>query len=669
MLAIVLALGAILAISLACGGSDSKNGDLQTPAGTGNGAEAVAAPDFPSGHTWFNVPEPLSLGDLRGKAVLLDFWTLGCINCQHIVPDLTRLEEEFGDQLTVIGVHSGKYDRERDDDSIREAILRAGLQHPVVNDPDFAIWSAYGAEAWPTVVLIDPAGNVAGYHSGEGVYPVVEPAIQSVIEDFGPENIDTTPLPIDLEAQPVASAFLSFPGAVLADEVGERLFIADSGHNRVLIADLDGKLESAIGSGEQGWKDGLASEAQFFQPQGLELSEDGETLYIADTRNHRIRAVDLSTTVVTTLSGDGVRAIRLPAPGMPAETASLASPWGLQRIGDTLYVAMAGTHQIWSLGLGDGTVAVYAGTAAEGIEDGPRLQATLAQPSGITTESEAVDFPHLFWVDPESSSVRQVTLTDTAVVKTIVGRGLFDFGDVDGPPEVAKLEHPQGIAWSDGLLYIADTYNHKIKQVNPETGEVTTFAGAGEPGASDGPAATATFDEPGALAVAGRMLYIADTNSHAIRILDLDSGAVSTVALSNLGIAVSGSLGRMLRTSLPAVDVSPDAETLRISLRAPEGYHLNELAPSVLALSSSNGDAFSTSDDEVSFSVSDPSVEIEVPASVAEGQAILSATGEIYYCRDGEESICLIDRVDLALPLTVAVGGASAALLDYELPS
>ena len=649
-------------ILAACGGGSGSpdEGGLDIPGESLAGT--VAAPEFPGGHTWFNVSEPLTVADLRGKVVVLDFWTLGCINCQHIVPDLEQLEEEFGDALVIIGVHSGKYDREHDDDSIREAVLRLGLSHAVVNDPDFVIWNTYGANAWPTIIVIDPAGKVVGSHAGEGVYPVLQPVVARLVDEFS-DQINLTPIPLDLEAEPIAAAFLSHPGAVLVDADGGRLFIADSGNNRILVAGLDGRLDRAIGSGEQGLLDGFADEAQFNQPHGLELSVDGGTLYVADTRNHALRAVDLASGAVTTLAGDGTRARAFPVAGSPAKDNELASPWGLLLVADTLYMGMAGTHQIWTMDLAADTLAVFAGSGREGIDDGPRLDATLAQPSGL-----ASDGSHLFWVDPESSAVRKLSLDGGGVVTTLVGTGLFDFGDADGLPGVAQLEHPQGITYTGGLLYVADTYNHKIRTVHPETGAVATFAGSGASTLTDGTGVAAAFAEPGGIFAAAGRLYTADTNNHAVRIVDLASGEVSTLALTNLGVAVNTAQGRTIKVSLPAQEVSPDADTVELQLSAPEGYHLNELIESHLTLGTSNADAFGPSEADLTFQVSDPAVELRIAGTAGSGKAILSATGEVYYCREGEEAVCLIDKVDLALPITVAAGGATVAVIQYELP-
>lgn len=651
----------IVAALAACGGGSSNDGgDLNSPGASDS--EAVPAPEFPTGHTWFNVSEPLTIASLRGKMVVLDFWTLGCINCQHIVPDLKRLEDEFGNELVIIGVHSGKYDREHDDDSIKEAILRLGLEHPVVNDPDFTIWNTYGANAWPTITVIDPDGNIVGSRAGEGVYDAIEPELKDLESKFA-DQIDTTPIPLDLLAEPISTAFLSFPGAVLADETGGRLFIADSGNNRILVSDLNGKLES-IGTGVQGLKDGYSDEAQFNQPQGLELSDDGKTLYVADTRNHAIRTVDLESGEVKTIAGLGSRAGQYPADGAVARDTALASPWGLQLVDGTLYIGMAGTHQIWKMDLAAGTISVFAGSGHENKDDGPLLEATLAQPSGLTTDGE-----YLYWVDPESSSVRKAGFSDDSTVETLAGKGLFQFGDVDGSPQLALLEHPQGIVYVDGVLYVADTYNHKIRTVDLASGEVGTFAGTGESGNTDGDAATAQFAEPGGIGAGGGKLYVADTNNHAIRVIDIASGEVSTLELTNLGVAVAGGQGRTIKVSLPAQEVGPNTDTITLRLSAPEGYHLNDLIASNLAFSTSDEGVFTADQEDVTFQVDDPMIELSVPASASEGQAILSATGSIYYCRLGEEAVCLIDDVDLALPLTVTAGASSdSAVIEYELP-
>ena len=670
---LLLAAAAGILLATACGGSTDDGGlTAPSPVDDAVAGDPVAddqtprpptAPEFPGGLTWFNVREPLTLAGLHGKIVLLDFWTSGCINCQHIIPDLARLEEEFHQELVVIGVHSGKYDREHEDESIAQSILRFGLEHPVVNDPDFVVWTSYGVNGWPTLVLIDPNGDVVGSRSGEGIYAVFQPAIAALVEDFA-AAIDRTPLAVDLEAERVSSAILSYPAAVLADEAGGRLFIADSGHNRIIVSDLEGGLREVIGSGQEGFEDGSYAEATLRQPQGLALSEDGKTLYVADTRNHAIRAVDLEAKQVTTLAGTGARALTFPAPGASATATDLASPWGIVFLDGTLYIAMAGTHQLWALDVASNQVSVFAGSGAEGIDDGPRDRATLAQPSGLTTDGTT-----LYWVGPESSSVRRLAIEGGGDVETLVGTGLFDFGDADGTGAEAQLEHPQGILYANGTLYVADTYNHKLRIVDPENRAVSVVAGGATAGFQDGPGLQALLSEPNGLSVANGVMFIADSNNQVIRLLDLATNEVSTLELSNLAVALQGVEGRSLKVSLAGQTVSPETSTLRIRLNSPEAFHLNSLAPSELALSSSNLPVLKVGQELVTWSTDEPFVELEVTISVQEGDAVLTAQGQVYYCRSGAEAICLIENVDIALPITVdADASITVAVMEYTLP-
>ena len=488
------------------------------------------APDFPPGLDWLNTEYPLSLEGLRGKIVLLDFWTYGCINCIHVIPDLERLEEEFADELVVIGVHSAKFDQESATENIRRVVLRYSVEHPVVNDAGFEIWRSFQVRAWPTTYLIDPAGGVVGYHSGEGVYEVVKPVIEALIEEFA-GTLDRTPLGLRLERQGLPETVFSFPGKVTADPAG-RLFISDTNHHRIVQTDLDGRVQAIYGAGEEGFDDGASAEATFRDPQGTALSADGRLLYVADTGNHAVRAVDLSTGDVTTVAGTGKRT--WPPRSGPALSNPLASPWDLELDPQTglLYIAMAGTHQIWSLDVDAGWVGPYAGSGGEGTVNGAGAEATLAQPSGLTLASDG----RLFFADSESSAVRWVdTGSPDRAVGIIAGSDadLFSFGDVDGVGTEARLQHPLGVVAVGGTLYVADTYNSKIKAVDLETGVVSTRWGD-TPGWRDGE--TPLFYEPGGIDVLDRRLYVADTNNHSIRVVDLDSGEVATLVPAGIEV-------------------------------------------------------------------------------------------------------------------------------------
>ena len=269
-----------------------------------NYAGKVNAPDFPAGLDWLNVDQPLSIKDLRGKVVLLDFWTFCCINCIHVIPDLHQLEAKYGDSLVVVGVHSAKFTTEKGTDNIRQAVLRYGLAHPVVNDKDFEVWNAYGVNAWPTFVLIDPDGKVVATHSGEGAFAAFDEPVGAMIRDFdGRKKIDRTPVKLHLEKDKAPPTPLLFPGKITADAKGEKLFVSDSNHNRVVVLNVDGSVADVIGDGPAGLKDGSYADARFSRPQGLAV--DGTTLYVADTENHAVRKVDLAARTVTTLAGTG----------------------------------------------------------------------------------------------------------------------------------------------------------------------------------------------------------------------------------------------------------------------------------------------------------------------------------------------------------------------------
>jgi thiol-disulfide isomerase/thioredoxin len=487
--------------------------------------ERIHAPEFPSAD-WLNVAAPLKLAGLRGKIVLLDFWTYGCVNCLHIIPDLKRLEEKYAAELVVIGVHSAKFTNEGRLENLRRILVRYDIDHPVVNDASFAIWKAYGARAWPTQVLIDPEGYVVATASGEGHAEGFDRAIAAVIQVFDEKgNIDRTPLPKSLERERLATSTLAFPGKILADEAGGRLFIADSNHHRIVVADLDGRIVDVIGDGHAGLVNGTFDGARFYRPQGLAL--DGSRLYIADTENHAVRMADLEGRRVTTVAGTGRQAV-WGGEGGVAMTTSLSSPWDLRVTPGLLFVAMAGTHQIWMIDLERKLALPYAGSGREARLDGNVDEAAFAQPSGLALVDST-----LYVADSESNIIRAIALPPENRVRTLAGGDLFEFGDRDGRGDRVRLQHPLAIAAAGTRLFIADTYNHKIKTLNPETGDVRTFAGTGSEGAADGRAAAASFYEPGGIAATADALYVADTNNHAVRRIDLVTGAVNTLQLTN----------------------------------------------------------------------------------------------------------------------------------------
>ncbi|HVM32232.1 MAG TPA: thioredoxin-like domain-containing protein, partial [bacterium] len=390
----------------------------------------VRAPEFPPGDEWLNSDHPLTLQELKGKIVLLDFWTYCCINCMHVIPDLKRLEEKYKDSLVVIGVHSAKFKTEKDTDNIRQAVRRYEVRHPVINDADFQVWSSYGIRAWPSFALINPEGKVVGLTSGEGVYDTLDPILAELTDHYRQAGkLNLTPFPYSPESVKAPQSLLAYPGKLAADGPTDRLVISDSNHNRILVASLGGAIQASVGSGEEGLRDGDFKTARFHHPQGVFLDAAAGKIYVADTENHAIRLIDLKAKTVTTLAGTGKQARRLNQEGK-GKTLDLNSPWDVLKKGDLLYIAMAGSHQIWTLDLKTNDARVFAGSAREDLLDGPLRQAALAQTSGLCAGGE-----NLYFVDSETSSLRVTGFAPSSSVTTLVGRGLFEFGDNDGPAD------------------------------------------------------------------------------------------------------------------------------------------------------------------------------------------------------------------------------------------
>ena len=447
----------------------------------------------------------------------------------HILPQLRKLEEQYPDEVVVVGVHSAKFTAEKETEALKQAVLRYDIRHPVVNDRDFAVWQQYAARAWPSLFFVDPEGMVIGKHEGEYRFEDLDNFVGPLLKEYkAAGTLQPRPRPWTLERDREAAAHdIAFPGKVLVDPSADTLYIADSGHNRVLVTSLEGDVQEVIGTGTPGLLDGDFTTAQFNNPQGLAL--DGSMLYVADKENHALRRIDLATKQVITLAGTGSVAMTRAASG-DAREIPLRSPWDVEVVDGVLYIAMAGTHQLWSLDTKAATLAPFAGNGRESLSDGPLTEAELAQPTGIVSDGAG----KLYFVDSETSSVRSADTDPAGNVETLVGTGLFDFGDRDGVGPRVLLQHTQGLAYAEGMIYIADSYNNKIKRLDPATKEVTTLFGSSDEGSADGAWGDARLFEPSGVSVVGSRMYIADTNNHAIRVGDLESGAVTTLKLQGL---------------------------------------------------------------------------------------------------------------------------------------
>lgn len=615
--------------------------------------------DFAGATAWINTG-PLTAQDLRGKLVLLDFWTYCCINCHHVLPDLAKLEQKYRNELVVIGVHSPKFFAERDTANIREKVHEYQIKHPVINDADMTIWTRYGVSSWPSLLLFETDGSYAGRVMGEGNYAALDQEIGRRIErhKLRKDPLNAEPLQFNPESDKSDDSALSFPGKVFADEKGKRLFIADTAHNRIVQTGLDGSRPVAIGSGVAGLLDGDYAKAQFNRPQGMCLV--GDVLYVADTENHALRTIDLKSRKVGTAAGNGQQSHRRIGGGLGEKTA-LNSPWDVIPIPETnaLAIAMAGVHQIWRYDLKNTAVTVWAGTGAENIQDGPAATALFAQPSGLASDGAA-----LYVADSEVSAIREIyTDRRRTMVRTIVGEGLFVFDDKDGRGPEVRLQHCLGVAFGNGRLYIADTYNNKIKVCDPKSAVVETFVGAKQPGSSDDPP---RFYQPGGLSVAGTKLYVADTNNGRIRVVDLKEKTVSTLDLEGLKPPTPPrrhpSFPNAKVDDRPPAKVAPgDAITLDVTLPLESGFKINPDVPmpylvetpdksGVVAESMAGGQKLTPP--AQTFTLKVP---LARPAKPGESFP-LRLSVSAFVCNENS-NLCTVKSYVWNIPLTVSVGG------------
>lgn len=479
----------------------------------------VPAPELNRfGLDWFNVSRPLSLSDLRRRLVILDFWTACCVNCLHIQPTLRQLQECYGDNIAIIGVHSPKYPAEQDAVSLVNALARLDIRHPVVHDPQLELWHEYGIRAWPTLVFIDPEGRILGDLTGEPAADKLIAGIGAMLRAWrGAMGVETPPLPLQPCAE--SSARFRFPSKIKpAGRVsGQKLWaIADSGHHQVVLCDDQGREVRRFGCGKPGFIDLAGENGAFNSPQGL--CSDGVSIYVADTGNHAIRRIELLTGDVGTLAGTGERGSLLEGTTAARDT-SLASVWDVECWEKHVLFANAGTHQLGCLDLVAGEVTTLAGSGYEDLVDGAAGNAHLAQPTGLALDAKG---GLLYFVDSETSSVRAISLRD-GMVSTLVGAGLFEYGRRNGDFAQARLQHCRGIAWRKGSLVVADTYNSILRVLDLGTRRVSELGGDD---CSAGNGVQLAGGQPAGVTTDGaQRVLLCDTNHH--RIIELTSDGSS----------------------------------------------------------------------------------------------------------------------------------------------
>ncbi|XP_043958530.1 NHL repeat-containing protein 2 isoform X2 [Gambusia affinis] len=594
------------------------------------------------------------------------------------------------DGLVIVGVHSAKFPNEKVLDNIQSAVLRYDICHPVVNDSEATLWHELEVSCWPTLLLLGPRGNLLFSLVGEGHSERLTLFADGALRYYR-EQLKTHSVGIKLYRDSLPPSILSFPGKVAVDQGNKKLVIADTGHHRILVvSSATGELLHVVGGPGRGRQDGILSEASFNSPQGVAIK--GDAVYVADTENHLIRQVDLVQGRVSTLAGVGTQGTDKEGGAMGPQQ-PISSPWDvtLGTAGgaedNVLWIAMAGTHQIWALFLEDGklpkggdykagTCVRWAGSGSEENRNNAYPhKASFAQPSGLALAAEE-PWSCLYVADSESSSIRTLALKDGAVKHLVGGErdplNLFAFGDVDGKGVDAKLQHPLGVAWSaeQSRLYVADSYNHKIKVVDPKTKQCTTLAGTGEAGDTLGPQFSKTcFNEPGGICISGNLLYVADTNNHKIKVLNLDSNSVSLLHISTectdsasvkpLGVTKVPTLPKSAaRKDLPPVTASAGQTViLSLTMSLPEGVKLTNEAPSCWALSA-EGNEWLLENQVASGGIVDLTqplrVSAKLPAAVKEsdGNPSLRLSVWLFYCLE-EGKACTMKAASFSQPLQI----------------
>ncbi|MBQ0827580.1 NHL domain-containing thioredoxin family protein [Streptomyces tagetis] len=583
----------------------------------------VRAPEL-RGRSWINTGgKELSLAELRGRIVVLDFWTFCCVNCLHVLDELRELEEKHRDTLVIVGVHSPKFAHEAEHRAVVDAVERYGVEHPVLDDPELATWKQYAVRAWPTLVVIDPEGHIVAQHAGEGHAH----AIEKLVEELEAEHAAKGTLRrgdgpyVAPEPEPTV---LRFPGKALLLPTGTFLVSDTTRHQLVELAEDGESVLRRIGDGTRGLADGPADRARFQEPQGLAALPDG-TVVVADTVNHALRRFDPATGEVTTLAGTGRQWMQGEPTEGPGREVGLSSPWDVAWWRDRVWIAMAGVHQLWAYDPADGRVSVTAGTTNEGLVDGPGAQAWFAQPSGLAAGAD-----RLWLADSETSALRFVDADGT--VHTAVGTGLFDFGHRDGEAGQALLQHPLGVTvLPDGSVAVADTYNHALRRYDPATGQVTTLA--------------TDLREPSDAVLVGDDIVVVESARHRLTRLRLPEEAVRVEAVAH-------------RTRREATEVAPGTLRLDVVFQAPAGQKLDtRYGPSTRLLVSATPPELLRSGEGAG---TDLRRVLELDSGVPEG--VLHVSAMAASCDDdpaNEYPACHVHQQDWGVPVRLTASGAT----------
>lgn len=600
------------------------------------------------GDTWFGTGgRNLAIEDLRGRFVLLDFWTLCCVNCHHVLAELRPIEAKYHDVLTVIGVHSPKFEHEKRPESVAAGIERHDIHHAVLNDPNMSTWASYGVRAWPTLVLIDPLGKIVANYSGEGHAHALDALLEELVAEYEANGSLIRGKDVYVAPEPDGKLFKQ-PGKVelIPAELrelfnGADLLVSNSGGHSLIAVSSENPNEAllTIGAGVRGAVDGDFVSAQFAEPYGAVFlpaqlaAELGFHLAVADTANHLIRAVNVETGKVSTIAGTGVQWMQNDATAGPALETRISTPWDIALLEGQLLIAMAGEHRIWNLDLVAGELSIFAGTSNEGLVDGALSEAWFAQPSGLQISTAK---PGAVWlVDAETSALR---LISDGKIASLVGTGLFDFGHVDGTADQALLQHPLGLdELPDGSVLIADTYNHAIRRYDPSKNQVSTVV--------------RNLAEPSDVKVVetanGPRMVVVEAAASRLSVHPIDASVMVA--------------GDAMRTTRPALEVSSGAVELNVVFTPPPGQKFDErYGPSTALVVSSTPKELLL---EGAGTYRELIQGLKINPDVTEGVLHVAARGASCDDDGTEFATCHIHQQDWGIPVRISSSGTRVVQL------
>ena len=596
-------------------------------------------------YQWINSSRNINSSDLQDRIILVDFWTYACINCLHMVPEIKKLEEEFGNKLTVIGVHSGKFDNEKQFENIKKAVLKYDISHLVVNDADLKIWKSFNISSWPTFVLLDPKGKIIKQYQGEVSGTIIKEDIEKLIKKYN-YSLNRDELPIVLEKNKAIDRILRFPSGIeFAKDFSYKnspknnsLIVSNTGKNTISVISLDGETLLEIGSGNSNLEDGEIEKASFNSPRGLLFKDD--ILYVADTGNHAVRKVDFKSGQVTTVIGTGTKGLAL-AENNKATKAELASPWDLEFFPDNnhIIISNAGTHQLLKYNISEETIIPFAGSGEEELIDGKYPNNALAQPSGLSAASG-----NLYFVDSETSSLRSVN--KEGMVETLIGKGLFNFGHKDGDKEEALMQHPVGLSADDTGIYISDTHNNIIRKFDFKTKELSDYSGSVR-GDEVGNKKSTLYNEPEAMVSVLDKFYICDTNNGRIVELERKSGNSKLLdVIPKSKMPIEGLLEYLPNLAKIPTKIVKSKSEIKISFVMKDGWKINDSSPSFFNLvevkNNQEANLIASFDGEIIKSGA-----IILPKLSKKN--IYYLHGTVYYCEDKENALCLIKSYEQKL--------------------